>query len=148
MKRSEELSALIFDVNCFNSTTIESDEKLLKMSLVMQQSKCVFDYEYLNNKNYFRLFQLEKSVQSKFCAPVSCEAQDVTEDVMIFLQKLEGDSDADELRRLLAKSATEGLLYSHDKIAHLRLALDRGPSEEDALLERLSHYSEPNIKVR
>ena len=78
---------------------------------------------------------------------MSCEAQDVTEDVMIFLQKLEGDADADELRRILAKPGTEGLLYSHDKIAQLRLALDRGPSEEDALLERLSHYSEPNIKV-
>ena len=87
-------------------------------------------------------------MQSKFCAPVSCEAQDVTEDVILFLQKLQGDSDAQELRRLLGKAATEGLLYSHDKIASLRLALDRGPSEEDALLERLSHYSEPNIKVR
>lgn len=91
--------------------------------------------------------KLESSVQSKFCAPVSSEAQDVTDDVMRFLQKLEGDSDADELRRLLDKPATEGLLYSHDKIAGLRLALDRGPSEEDALLERLSHYSEPNIKI-
>ena len=93
------------------------------------------------------VLQLERSVQSKFCAPVSCEAQDVTEDVILFLEKLQGDPDGDELRRLLAKPATEGLLYSHDKIAALRLALDRGPSEEDALLERLSHYSEPNIKV-
>ena len=66
---------------------------------------------------------------------------------MLFLQKLEGDADADELRQILAKPATEGLLYAHDKISQLRFALDSGPSEEDALLERLSHYSEPNIKV-
>jgi len=36
------------------------------------------------------------------------------------LQKLEGDPAADELRRILAKSTTEGLLYAHDKIAGLR----------------------------
>ena len=93
------------------------------------------------------MFQLEKSVQTKFCAPAACDAQDVTEDVMLFLQKLEGDADADELRQILARPGTEGLLYAHDKIAQLRLAYDAGPSEEDALLERLSHYSEPNIKV-
>jgi hypothetical protein len=67
---------------------------------------------------------------------------------MLLLQKLEGDSDADELRSILARPTTEGLLYTHDKIAQLRLASDSGPSDEDVLLERLSHYSEPNIKVR
>jgi hypothetical protein len=56
-------------------------------------------------------------VQSKFCAPGSCDAQDVTEEVMLFLQKLEGDADADELRQILAKPSTEGLLYSHDKVS-------------------------------
>ena len=42
----------------------------------------------------------------------------------------------------------EGLLYTHDRIAGLKM--DSGPQfvlEDDALLRRLGNYSEPNIKI-
>ena len=45
------------------------------------------------------------------------------------------------------KATVEGLLYTHDRIAGLKM--DSGPQfvlEDDALLRRLGNYSEPNIK--
>ena len=71
--------------------------------------------------------------------------------------------DAAELRKLLSRNWIEGLLYAHDKIATRRMTptsasasvshghgahiLTHAEGTTDALLERLSHYAEPNIKI-
>ena len=50
--------------------------------------------------------------------------------------------------QILDKATVEGLLYTHDRIAGLKM--DSGPQfvlEDDALLRRLGNYSEPNIKI-
>ena len=40
----------------------------------------------------------------------------------------------------------EGLLYVHDKLAE-RYSLLNSLGEDDVILDRVSHYAEPNIKV-
>ena len=68
--------------------------------------------------------------------------------------------DAAELRKLLSRNWIEGLLYAHDKIATRRITPTAAsaplggytltPEAEgatDAILERLTHYAEHNIKI-
>ena len=46
------------------------------------------------------------------------------------------------------KAIVEGMLYTHDRIAGLKM--DSGPQfvlDDEQLLRRLGNYSEPNIKV-
>lgn len=99
------------------------------------------------------------------------ETQDVSDDVLGVLSRLRAESasaeeraDAEELAALLRDTDMESLLLSHDKVGRLIHFYrggggdqgDSGPAgtvqaasglQEEALLERLSHYSEPNIKV-
>ena len=44
------------------------------------------------------------------------------------------------------KESIEGLLYVHDKLAE-RYSLLNSLGEDDVILDRVSHYAEPNIKV-
>lgn len=99
--------------------------------------------------------------------PASIEIQEVTEECIHYLSALDQDDrhdpDAAELRKLLSRNWIEGLLYAHDKIATRRMTptsasasvshghgahiLTHAEGTTDALLERLSHYAEPNIKI-
>ena len=58
---------------------------------------------------------------------------------------LEHEPAATELAAILRKESLEGLLYVHDKIAERNCHLN-SLGEEDVILDRVSHYAEPNIK--
>ena len=75
---------------------------------------------------------------------------------------LQESADWRELVELLCKENTDGMLCAHDRIAATRIMASQdeaagskavvtvgglAPDRNDALLERLSRYSEPNIKV-
>ena len=64
---------------------------------------------------------------------------------------MEGDVDneaeAAELAKILTRPWLEGLLAAHDKISAFKTTPISPNSAEEALIERLSHYSEPNIKI-
>ncbi len=95
------------------------------------------------------------------CAPpLAREAQETAEECVAFLDGLcelhqgeEDAIDAGELASILCKETMEGLLCTHDKLAARHDVFGRGGSgkrqaqPEDALLDRLSRYSEPNIRV-
>ena len=59
------------------------------------------------------------------------------------MAKLEGDDydDAAELAKILTRPWLEGLLAAHDKISSFKTAELSVPNAEEALIERLSHYS-------
>ena len=97
--------------------------------------KCLF---------FFHFLQVEKSLNFNQTGP-GADIHEVTEDCINYLGTMDRDDDAAELRKLLSRNWIEGMLYAHDKIASSRRV---SPMEgTDALLERLSHYAEPNIKI-
>lgn len=84
--------------------------------------------------------------------PLTTEAQESAEEALAVLAKLEGDDydDAAELAKILTRPWIEGLLAAHDKISAFKTSPDPSqftPNAEESLIERLSHYSEPNIKI-
>ncbi len=120
------------------------------------------------------MFQVEASLQnSSSNSPSQVEAaKETAADCLGTLAKLEGDKDAVELAKLLTGPWVDGLLSAHDKIAASKAPTASAsatfnssannsvtaanqqavphhfqPAEGDALLERLQHYEEPNIKV-
>lgn len=80
---------------------------------------------------------------------MSIDSQDLSTECLEYLQNLLPDQDRDvqELHEILKSERLEGLLLSHDKLGMRKLAQQSLHMEEDALLDRLSHYSEPNIKI-
>lgn len=80
--------------------------------------------------------------------PITIEAENEAAEAITELSKLEGEDKetASELANILTRPWLEGLLDAHDKISALKTTNVTNNAEE-ALLERLSHYSEPNIKI-
>ncbi len=102
------------------------------------------------------MFQVEASIQNNTTSksPQNLEAaQETAAECLDTLAKLEGDSEAKELSRLLTKPWVESLLSAHDNIAAASSSNHQNQSQHypqedgNALLERLQHYEEPNIKV-
>ncbi|TRY61093.1 hypothetical protein TCAL_07862 [Tigriopus californicus] len=93
----------------------------------------------------FKQFSADKKLEF----PVSIDSQDLSTECLEYLQNLLPDQDQDvqELHEILKSERLEGLLLSHDKLGMRKLAQQSLHMEEDALLDRLSHYSEPNIKI-
>merc|ERR1740128_630358 len=95
-------------------------------------------------------------LQSVWCynvpPPAVCvDAQELAEDCLSLSDGgagtgLEHEPAATELAAILRKESLEGLLYVHDKLAE-RYCLLNSLGEEDVILDRVSHYAEPNIKV-
>ncbi|XP_023337454.1 MAGUK p55 subfamily member 5 [Eurytemora carolleeae] len=95
-------------------------------------------------------------LQSVWCytvpPPAVCvDAQELAEDCLSLSDGgagtgLEHEPAAAELAAILRKESLEGLLYAHDKLAE-RYCLLNSLGEEDVILDRVSHYAEPNIKV-
>jgi len=95
-------------------------------------------------------------LQSVWCysvpPPAICtDSQELAEDCLSLADGgagsgMEHDPDAQELAAILRKESLEGLLYVHDKLAE-RYSLLNSLGEEDVILDRVSHYAEPNIKV-
>ena len=84
-------------------------------------------------------------------AAVCCDAQELAEDCLSLSDGttstgLEQEPAAQELASILRKESLEGLLYVHDKLAE-RYSLLNSLGEDDVILDRVSHYAEPNIKV-
>jgi hypothetical protein len=95
------------------------------------------------------MFQIESTLGSTSSQvnPLTIEAQESAEETLAVLAKLDGDEDAAELAKILTRPWLEGLLSAHDKIGAIKSINQFSSNAEDALLERLSHYSEPNIKI-
>ena len=82
--------------------------------------------------------------------PVTIEAENEAAEALTVLSKLDGEDagTASELASILTRPWLEGLLDAHDKISALKSSSNNVTNNaEEALLERLSHYSEPNIKI-
>jgi len=130
----------------------------LKLSLPKSSLDTLFCLEDLVRTSEFRLgldvcnkLQAAWSSSSSSQPPVSCEAQELAEDCLSLSDGgaqtgLELEPAAKELAAILRKESLEGLLYVHDKLAE-RHALLNSFGEEDVILDRVSHYAEPNIKV-
>ena len=102
------------------------------------------------------LFQIETALSASNSSksdsnPLSSEAEELAEEALNVLAKMEGDVDneaeAAELAKILTRPWLEGLLAAHDKISAFKTTPISPNSAEEALIERLSHYSEPNIKI-
>ena len=97
-----------------------------------------------------------QKLQAAWCysappAAICCDAQEVAEDCLSLSDGttatgLEQEPAAKELAAILRKESIEGLLYVHDKLAE-RYSLLNSLGEDDVILDRVSHYAEPNIKV-
>lgn len=97
-----------------------------------------------------------QKLQAAWCysappAAVCCDAQELAEDCLSLSDGtsstgLEQEPAASELASILRKESLEGLLYVHDKLAE-RYSLLNSLGEDDVILDRVSHYAEPNIKV-
>ena len=132
----------------------------LKLSLPKSSLDTLFCLEDLVRTSEFRLgldvcnklqAAWSSSSSSSNQPPVSCEAQELAEDCLSLSDGgaqtgLELEPAAKELAAILRKESLEGLLYVHDKLAE-RHALLNSFGEEDVILDRVSHYAEPNIKV-
>ena len=133
----------------------------LKLSLPKSSLDTLFCLEDLVRTSEFRLgldvcnklqaAWSSSSSSSSSQPPVSCEAQELAEDCLSLSDGgaqtgLELEPAAKELAAILRKESLEGLLYVHDKLAE-RHALLNSFGEEDVILDRVSHYAEPNIKV-
>ena len=131
----------------------------LKLSLPKSSLDTLFCLEDLVRTSEFRLgLDVCNKLQAAWSSsssssqpPVSCEAQELAEDCLSLSDGgaqtgLELEPAAKELAAILRKESLEGLLYVHDKLAE-RHALLNSFGEEDVILDRVSHYAEPNIKV-
>lgn len=96
----------------------------------------------------FFTLQIDKDLQT--AQPVTIEAENEAAEALTVLSKLDGEDagTASELASILTRPWLEGLLDAHDKISALKSSSQNVTNNaEEALLERLSHYSEPNIKI-
>ena len=154
----EEVTAA---ANQTSFTQIADAISRLKLSLPKSSLDTLFCLEDLVRNPEFRIgLDVTNKLQSSWSstgpqtsqsAPVSCEAQELAEDCLSLSDGgaqtgLEMDPAAKELASILRKESLEGLLYVHDKLAE-RHALLNSFGEEDVILDRVSHYAEPNIKV-
>ena len=87
----------------------------------------------------------------KTTQPVTIEAEGEAAEALTVLAKLEGEDyrEASELAKILTRPWLEGLLTAHDRVSALKVdtITNTDTNEQEAFLERLSHYSEPNIKI-
>lgn len=129
----------------------------LKLNLPKSSLDALFKVEDLLSAPDFRVgLEVCNKLQSVWCysappAAVCCEAQELAEDCLSLSDGgaqtgLELEPEAQELAAILRKESLEGLLYVHDKLAE-RYTLLNSLGEDDVILDRVSHYAEPNIKV-
>jgi len=129
----------------------------LKLSLPKSSLDSLFNLEDLVQTPDFVVgLDVCNKLQSVWCysappAAVCCEAQELAEDCLSISDGgaqtgLEHEPAAQELAAILRKESLEGLLYVHDKLAE-RYSLLNSFGEDDVILDRVSHYAEPNIKV-
>ena len=129
----------------------------LKLSLPKSSLDSLFNLEDLVHTPDFVIgLDVCNKLQSVWCysappAAVCCEAQELAEDCLSISDGgaqtgLEHEPAAQELAAILRKESLEGLLYVHDKLAE-RYSLLNSFGEDDVILDRVSHYAEPNIKV-
>jgi len=129
----------------------------LKLNLPKSSLDALFKVEDLLSAPDFRVgLEVCNKLQSVWCysappAAVCCEAQELAEDCLSLSDGgaqtgLELEPAAQELAAILRKESLEGLLYVHDKLAE-RYSLLNSLGEDDVILDRVSHYAEPNIKV-
>jgi len=129
----------------------------LKLSLPKSNLDSLFNLEDLVQTPDFVIgLDVCNKLQSVWCysappASVCCEAQELAEDCLSISDGgaqtgLEHEPAAQELAAILRKESLEGLLYVHDKLAE-RYSLLNSLGEDDVILDRVSHYAEPNIKV-
>lgn len=110
----------------------------------------------VENEEFHQGFDLLTRLQSAWCyqvppAAVCCDAQELAEDCLSLSDGgaatgLENEPEARELAAILRKEELEGLLYVHDKLAE-RSCMLNSLGEDEGILDRVSHYAEPNIKV-
>jgi len=78
---------------------------------------------------------------------VSNEAQELGDNSLSFCESVSHvESAAVELAAILRKESFEALLHVHDKLAE-RYSLLNSLGEDDVILDRVSQYADPNIKV-
>jgi len=129
----------------------------LKLSLPQSCLDAVYAAEDLVSQPDFRTgLEVCHKLQAAWCysAPPTaacCDAQELAEDCLSLSDGttatgLEHEPAAQELAAILRKESLEGLLYVHDKLAE-RYSLLNSLGEDDVILDRVSHYAEPNIKV-
>ena len=98
------------------------------------------------------MFQIESALATAKtnAYPITGEAQESAEETLSVLAKMDGEeeSDAAELAKILTKPWLDGLLAAHDHISAFKTETNHQVlNSENALIERLAHYSEPNIKI-
>merc|ERR1719193_885737 len=129
----------------------------LKSCLPKSSLDALYGVAELVQTNEFELgLDFFNKLQSVWCysvpPPAVCvDAQELAEDCLSLCDGgagtgLEHDPAATELASILRKESLEGLFYVHDKLAE-RYCLLNSLGEEDVILDRVSHYAEPNIKV-
>jgi len=131
--------------------------KRLKHSLPRSSMDALYQFAQLAQTPDFKIgLDVYNKLQSAWCysappAAVCYDAQELAEDCLSLCDGgaglgLEKEADALELAAILRKESLEGLLYVHDKLGE-RYCLLNSLGEEDVILDRVSHYAEPNIKV-
>ena len=132
----------------------------LKLSLPKSSLDTLFCLEDLVRTSEFRLgLSVCNKLQTAWSSasghgpafPAAGDAGELAEDCLSLSDGgaqtgLEVEPAAKELAAILRKESLEGLLFVHDKLAE-RHALLNSFGEEDVILDRVSHYAEPNIKV-
>lgn len=131
--------------------------KRLKNSLPRSSLDALYQFAELAQTPEFKIgLDVYNKLQSAWCysappAAVCYDAQELAEDCLSLCDGgaglgLEQEPEAVELAAILRKESLEGLLYVHDKLGE-RYCLLNSLGEEDVILDRVSHYAEPNIKV-
>ncbi|XP_040568313.1 protein PALS1 [Lepeophtheirus salmonis] len=98
------------------------------------------------NKEFKASISIHQAVSNaEGMSPASLELCSIAEECLNTLKIDKNDPETEDLIELL--SNLSHLFEVHDKIARQNTFLKSLISEEDALLSRLSHYAEPNIKI-
>lgn len=109
-----------------------------------------------NDQRFQKSYQFAQKIESALATaktnayPITGEAQESAEETLSVLAKMDGEeeSDAAELAKILTKPWLDGLLAAHDHISAFKTETNHQVlNSENALIERLAHYSEPNIKI-
>jgi len=110
-----------------------------------------------NDQRFQRSYQFAQKIESALVTaktnayPITGEAQESAEETLSVLAKMDGEEDPDaaELAKILTKPWLDGLLAAHDHISAFKSDTSHHQviNAETALMERLTHYSEPNIKI-
>jgi len=106
-----------------------------------------------NDQRFQVSYQFAQKIESALASaktnafPITGEAQESAEETLSVLAKMDGEdqNDADELSKILTRPWLDGLLAAHDHISAFKSVTQF--NAEDALFERVSHYSEPNVKI-